>query len=432
MAQYQIDCKRYFGNIWRTSILFHDTVFVANDSLSKELYQVERTRKNATSACFPPHHKALFGQHSVLVTSGQEHLRLRSLIGPTLVPKQYMSEISSSACEFIEQCSLKKGYFPLVPELKRFSLRVMLRVLFGNELWIELKSTRQLDALIDDINTWSLGLLAPPTSFLPWTIAGRAMRARSRIHDKVIDIMSQLRRENSGNSTSSNRKVSLLANLMESIVKSEDGSSSCLFNDAIVDNILTLLFAGSDTTSSVLTSSFFVLAQDKALLKRLQGSVDDVKVIEAFLTETQRLYPAAPFTMRVVGAEDGLRLGQYHIPKSWYITYALAAILLDDESIYPNRNKFDMDRWLSSPNKDDIRGESSNPSLSISPIWSFGAGNRMCPGRFLANAEGVSLLQEVLRKGWDWSLDPLQNLTYRYNPGFFPVQGLRIQLNHGI
>jgi cytochrome P450 len=347
MAQYQIDCKQVFGNIWRTSVLFNNAVFIASDDLSRELSRVERTNKNATSACFPPHHKALFGSHSVLATSGQEHLRLRSLIGPTLAPSKYVTEIASSAKEFVERCSLKEGYFPLVPELKRFSLRVMLRVLFGNELWIALKSTKQLDSLID--------------------------------------------------------------------------------------NILTLLFAGTDTTASVLTSAFFILAQDKDLLNRLQGSLDDEKAIEAFLTETQRLYPAAPFTMRVVSAEDGLRVGGYHIPKGWFVAYALAAMMLDDEAAYPNTKKFDMGRWYSSSKGDDATGESfSHLSRSVPPIWSFGGGHRTCPGRFLANAEGIALIQEVLRNQWDWTLDPNQNLTYQYNPGFFPVDGLKIQLRHEI
>ena len=408
MTVYQIECKRIFGNIWRTSVLFNNTVFVASADLLKELSRVERTNKNSTSACFPPHHKALFGQHSVLVTSGHEHLRLRSLIGPTLAPSKYVSEISAAAEEFVDRCASKDGCFSLVPELKRYSLRVMLRVLFGNDLWSYLESSQQLDMLIQDINCWSEGLLAPPTSFLPWTIAGKAKKARFRLRDKILELIHISKNQQE-------KSASLLKGLVDRKLQSDD-EQSVLSNDAIIDNILTLLFAGSDTTASILTSAFFVLANEPGLLNRLQGSVDNIKELEAFLTETQRLYPAAPFTMRVVTAEEGIYLGGYHIPKGWFVTYSLAATLLDDESTYPNAARFDIERWLSPSN--------------TPPIWSFGGGHRMCPGRFLANAESIALLQEILKNQWSWSLESNQNLTYQYHPGFFPVDGLRIRLRH--
>ena len=351
-------------------------------------------------------------------------------MGPTLAPSQYIIEIKAVASEFVERCSLQEDSFPLVPELKRFTLRVMLRILFGNDLWGQLETSHQLDMLIEDIHCWSKGLLAPPISFLPWTAAGKAKKARSRIRDTLLQLISQYQQDKVS-SVLSTPKSSLLTSLINSKIQTEVDDQRFLSNDAIVDNIVTMLFAGTDTTASILTSAFFILAKDKQLLKRLQGSVDDVRVIEAFLTETQRMYPAAPFTMRVVNAEEGLNVGGYHIPKGWFVTYALAATLTD-ESIYPNSTRFDMERWLPPPSDDGYADLSSSDSRSAPPIWSFGGGHRMCPGRFLANAESIILLQQVLRKQWDWTLDSEQNLTYEYNPGFFPVDGLRIRLRHEV
>jgi cytochrome P450 monooxygenase len=315
----------------------------------------------------------------------------------------------------------KVDYFPLVPELKRFSLRVALRVLFGNELWNRLESNLQIDSLVQDIHCWSKGLLAPPTSSLPWTTAGKAMKARSRIHQFILSIIQE--QATAGTSTA---KPSLLNSLINSRTQTGQGQTY-LSHEAIIDNILTLLFAGSDTTASILTSAFFVLAKDKALLHRLQTSVDDKQTLEAFLTETQRLYPAAPFTMRVVHAEGGIHISGYHIPKGWYITYALAAVLLDDSTAYPDPHRFSLDRWLR-PTTDIDSNKTSMESWTCPPIWSFGGGHRMCPGRFLANAESIILLQQVLRSQWVWTLDSKQNLTFTYQPGLFPVDGLRIQL----
>jgi cytochrome P450 len=102
MATYQLSRRKQFGPVWQTSVLFNKCIFVSGAENLRQLSDQERLHKN-TTACFPPHHRALFGQHSVLVTSGEEHATLRSLITPSLQPSLYEEEIQMAVVAFVSR-----------------------------------------------------------------------------------------------------------------------------------------------------------------------------------------------------------------------------------------------------------------------------------------------------------------------------------------
>lgn len=470
MATYQLSRRKQFGPVWQTSVLFNKCIFVSGAENLRQLSDQERLHKN-TTACFPPHHRALFGQHSVLVTSGEEHATLRSLITPSLQPSLYEEEIQMAVVAFVSRCKKNKevgDYFPLVREFKQFACSVALRIVLGEVRWQKwmtisndagnCNNTRLL-ALLDDFSIWSKGLLSPPTSFIPFTQSYYAMMARKRIRKALLEVIEEEKRallktskeEGGGSSRDENHRQCLIKRLLsgastiaaqkKEMTHDNDAmkeKSSFITEEAIVDNIFTLVFAGTDTTASVLTSAFFELAKNAELRERLQTSIDKEEqeksvahtstadeLIRAFLSEVQRCYPSAPFTMRNISETGvnsrGIDLGNSYglVPPKFNITYALAGTLLDDEHSYPNPKEFDLDRWL--PKK-----QGSKPP----PIWAFGGGCRTCPGRFLSIAESVALLRSVLSKkdGFQWTLKEGQDLNFSYTPGFFPKDGLMVKI----
>ena len=144
------------------------------------------------------------------------------------------------------------------------------------------------------------------------------------------------------------------------------------------------------------------------------------EVLLAFISEVQRMYPSAPFTIREVvkqGIDMGHGLGI--IPPGHFVTYSIAGTLLDDKTSYSNPQEFNLDRFL-------IKGDSK----AKPPMWVFGGGNRTCSGRFLANSESVALLRLALSKerGFEWELQENRSVDFLYTPGFFPSDGLRVKL----
>ena len=80
------------------------------------------------------------------------------------------------------------GYFQAVPPLRNFFISIALRILLG-------KSSNVPHGLAEDLSIWSAGLLAPPLTFLPWSTAAKALRARKRIMNTMKPLLEAVRSE---------------------------------------------------------------------------------------------------------------------------------------------------------------------------------------------------------------------------------------------
>ena len=406
MASYQVDRANTLGPVWCTRLLFKDAVVVTGADALSDLAKEEGQKP--MTAFFPPQQKVLFGSASLLVNSGPRHSQLRRLVGQSLTPaavKACAATIDAAVEECVARCLQQAGQervVALADEMRRFALRAGIQVLLGGG-----GDSEEVADLAADLKLWGEGLVAPPLFFLPWSSAARAKRARRRIKARLEPLITAERvRTGSGSVLSSG---SLLGRL--TAAKDDDGNA--LDKDEIIDNVLTLLFAGSDTTASGLTSSLKELALAPALQAQLRQACRDAEeadeALDAFLAEVHRRNPPAPFQMRLVGKED-LAVGGYKVSANSLVVYGYAGTLLADAKAYPNPDAFDASRWK---------------PQGVAPNWAFGGGPRMCPGRMLALAESRALLKRVLgASGFTWHLVDGQDLHGRYSPGFFPADRL--------
>lgn len=95
-------------------------------------------------------------------------------------------------------------------------------------------------------------------------------------------------------------------------------------------NALTLLFAGADTTATVMIFGSYLLCKHPAVMKRAQEdirsrfrssgeinstNVNDLKYMIAMLSEIMRLYPPGPTGLsRVIASEAGQLIAGHHVP----------------------------------------------------------------------------------------------------------------------
>ena len=410
MASYQVDRMARHGSLWRTKLLFKDAVVVTGATALAELAKEERNKP--MTAFFPPQQKALFGPSSLLVNSGSRHLVLRRLVGQALssaAVASYEQMLDQAVEECVHRCIEHGGGdngIALADEMRHFSLLVGARLILGSEVRAD-----DIDAFALDLEIWSRGLTAAPLFFLPWSSASRAMRARGRIEARLLPLIQHER--------SVAAKLDQKSTLLNRLVLAKDESDNVLRDSEIIDNVLTLLFAGSDTTASGLTSCLKELAVEPQLLADLQHAVRTApgagatdELLDALIAEVHRRNPPAPFQMRLVGEQD-VEINGYQVPAGWLVVYGYAGTLLADSTAYRNPNTFDISRWQTEREK--------NP-----PNWAFGGGPRMCPGRMLALVESRALLKRILNSnGFTWNLVSGQQLQSRYNPGLFPVDRLR-------
>ena len=396
MGSYQVTRKKEFGPIFKTTIFFRPTVFVTDELSLRQLASEEAIKD--LEAYFPPHHQLLFGKQSLLIQSGETHARLRRLIQPSLSPatiQSFEGIVNESVERFLNnlQQTVTQDYEAMVPKLRSFFVALTLQVVLGT-------SDEPAADLARDIELWAEGLLAPPLTFVPWSKAAKAIRARKRIMDRLAAMMKAQKEE---------PKYGLLGKLMAA----RGDAGDALSQEDIVDNVLTILFAGSDTTASATISLWKVLSLNPKLKSALRNAPS--KTLERLLDTILQTYPPAPFSMRKTRQE--LALGEYTVPSNWLVVYGFAGVL----SGMGSSDKLDSDipAWVVDTAASELNSKSPLSSIA------FGAGPRKCPGRFLASLELMTFVKNLV--DMDWELKPDQNLEQRYTPGFFPVDGLKIK-----
>jgi cytochrome P450 len=241
------------------------------------------------------------------------------------------------------------------------------------------------------------------------------MRARGRISRKLLQIIQGNRQSSTTTNKELTKELTSMTLLTRLINTKDDVNNEYLSPEEIIDNIFTLIFAGSDTTASVLTSAMKALSIQPSLIELLRDTdVNDTR-IEYFLLEIMSRNPPAPFSMRLVGDEPLVLKNGYTVPSNWLVAYGYAGTLLDES----NESSFYSQDFIGK-----LQG------IKTENFLAFGGGLRMCPGRYLALTELKLMLKQLLSSsnGLRWKLEEGQNLNQTYTPGYFPIDGLKIKV----
>ncbi|KAJ7761536.1 cytochrome P450 [Mycena maculata] len=157
--------------------------------------------------------------------------------------------------------------------------------------------------------------------------------------------------------------------------------------------------AGSDTTVSSLGTFFFAMATHPEIQKRAQDEIDGVigphrlpefedrpslPFVEALYREVMRWHPVLPLGVAHAAIEDDVYEG-YFIPGGATVISNIWA-MTHDESIYPDPDTFNPDRFLTAEGK---LNDDDN-------VLAFGFGRRICVGRHTAGTSVWLTIVSVL------------------------------------
>ncbi len=168
----------------------------------------------------------------------------------------------------------------------------------------------------------------------------------------------------------------------------------------LIDEMMSIAFAGSGTTSTTLTYLMWSLAQDPVRQERLREELDavgekaglselqDLPFLNAVIKETFRLYPTIISTLPRV-LEQPLTVDKYVLPKGTFVGMQ-NYVHHRDAKLFAHPDEFWPERWL------DAHGARvKDMNAALTP---FSLGPRNCIGQNLARAELYIATSKVFRK----------------------------------
>jgi enediyne biosynthesis protein E7 len=145
-------------------------------------------------------------------------------------------------------------------------------------------------------------------------------------------------------------------------------TGEAMSNGQLVNEILTLIVAGHETTASTLNWIWYLLSQHPDVEAQLHTD----GYIDCIIEEALRMYPAGWLMTRRAICDD--RLGDYFVPAGTEI-YVSPYVIGRRSDIWPKPNSFDPGRFT---------GRNERHALATLP---FSAGPRNCIGEYLARLE---------------------------------------------
>lgn len=280
--------------------------------------------------------------------------------------------------------------FELFGEMMRTTLHVIVATMVSGEAGLDAERFgTAMEAYLGQTN-WkmALAMLGLP-SWLPHPGARRGSRAARYLRDSVSRILRNRRARRDDGPGSPDLLALLLA-------ARDPETGAPMSDELLIDNLITFVAAGHETTALALTWTIRLLADhpevERRMLDEMAGigdlkacpdKVDGLVYTKQVLMEAMRLYPPAPLVVRRTVAD--IQLGPTVIRKGQSVHVPIYAVHRN-EGLWNSPERFDPDRFAPAL-------QAQRDRYAYLP---FGAGPRVCIGMGLAMTEALFVLATLL------------------------------------
>ncbi|NEA36909.1 cytochrome P450 [Streptomyces sp. SID13031] len=357
----------------------------------------------------------MVGNSSLLFANGQRHVEYRAVLGPAMRGRSlmgYRALISSVADDAIEKLSRTPTVLLLADWARSLALHIVGRIVVGGE--------RATDSILDRYGAWVDGALGTRRKALAY----RYLRGPSSLVQPwgpFIHRRAQLRRELLAEA---HRCVSSGDLSLAKLLILGDHALGMLPDEELVDQIMSLLFAGHETTASAIAWTLFWLDQNPALNSDLREELEsttsdgsdgrDVPLLDAVCRESLRISPPATIAGSRILGEDGEYFGR-GLPAGTKITPCIY-LAHHQPDIYPGPLRFDADRFLKT-------------RRSSSEFFPFGGGVRRCLGSDLAMMELRMVVAAMVRQVVFVCPNPKQGVPQQRGPAMGLGRNVRMEMS---
>lgn len=372
--------KEMFGLNFTTHLFGSPVVRVGNAQDRQYLFRSETLGE--TCQRLPDHVERLFGKSSLGMITGDRHVFLRKFFHVALNTSAVQSyQIIVDECMRDTLKNFCDGSLHSNAEYKAMTLEILTSTAFGGHI------TKAEGKMLGELfRAWSQGIITVFPFDLPFTTYGNAVKARAKLIEFIKEKIKTFKPSPQDQ------------DLLSRVGLANSQTAETMSEEEMCDSMLTILFAGHDTTFaslSTLTATLFH-PNSRKWLERLRSEMQKVENLEdlrtnlylnAVIDETLRLVPPASAITREALVDITLSDG-YKVPTGVSISAYMTAGHLNEDA-WENPTSFNPDRF--------IQTREENREIIRPNFYPFAAGTRACLGEQLARLEMRVFLYHVAR-----------------------------------
>ncbi len=370
-----------------------DIILVAEPDLIGEILVGKAEallRDPVTRRAFAP----AIGANSIFLAEDAEWRWQRRAVAPIFRPETLQSFVpifSAMAQRQVERWRAggRTQQVDAAAAMTRTTFDIIVDALLGGTANLDAESFGR--ALTQSFNTipWQIiYVLFSLPEWLPYPGRRRALRARDFLRRDLTRIVANRR-----------AMPSAQPDLLDSLLVARDPETGRTMRDEeVVNNLLTFIIAGHETTAVALSWTLWLLAKDRASQQRVfdevaavaadamvaASHIEQLPFCRQVIQEAMRLYPPAPGIGRE--ARAAFELGGRPIEPGTRIHIPVFAVHRNVQ-LWDNPNAFDPDRFTA----EAVKARSRYAYLP------FGGGPRICIGAGFAMLEAAAILATLVR-----------------------------------
>ncbi|AOY82252.1 cytochrome P450 [Moorena producens JHB] len=332
----------------------------------------------------------LVGETSMTLLDGQPHQRQRKLLIPPF-HGQRINSYSQLICDITQQVASQwviGQAFTARTAMQDITIQVIMQGVFGLGEGTRYQKLKLLLAAMLEVTASPLRSSMLFFKFLQrdlgaWSPWGKMLRRRQQIYNLLQEEINQRREQ-----------PELMGNdILSLMMSTRDENGELMSDQELQDQLMTLLFAGHETTASALAWAFYWIHRLPTVRQKLLEEIDSLgdhpdpmaiaqlPYLTAVCQETLRIYPVALVIFARITTAPITIMGHHYQANT--ALFACPYLTHHREDLYPDSDQFKPERFL-------------ERQYSAYEYFPFGGGNRRCIGATLAMLEMKLVLAKVL------------------------------------
>lgn len=411
---YMIALAREYGDSYSVPILGAQTIVATADP--EEVRAIFSADPMTFGAGANEALAVILGQGSIFLQAGAEHRRTRKLLMPAFHGDRvrgFATIMQDATLRWVDAMP-KDRTVALLPTAQGITLDVIIEAIFGEQDRERVRSLHEgILGVVDSFNPLIATFKALQREFFgmgPWA----KFRRKAEALEATMRALIEQKRGHPGN------------DVLTLLVEAKDDEGKSLTDREIIEQLLTFVVAGHETTATSVAWAAYELLRSPESLAKLEAelveargekaipsaeSLVNLRYLRAVCDETLRMHPPVPMVQRRL--VKPLKMGKWELPEGTVVA-ANAYGAHIREAVFPEPFVFRPERFV-------------DKSYSPFEFLPWGGGHRRCLGAAFASYEMAVVLGTLFSR-LRLSLDEPAPVTNAFRIGTYgPATGVRVR-----